>query len=78
MAGEPLDLLALPDGGQRSAAEGWLGASLTALDGGELGAIQVFDKQEGDFTGDDEAALVHLAQMVSAAVERARSYQARG
>ena len=57
---------------------GWLAASLTALDGAELGAVQLFDKQEGTFTREDEAALVHLAQMASAAVERARLYQERG
>ena len=55
--------------------QGWLAASLTALDGSELGAIQLFDKQDGAFTGDDEAVLVHLAQMTSAAVERTRLYQ---
>ncbi len=54
---------------------GWIAASLTALDGGELGAIQLFDKREGAFTGEDEAALVHLAQMASAAVDRARLYR---
>ena len=64
-------------GGDRP-LQGWLAASLTALDGDELGAIQLFDKNEGSFTADDEAALVHLAQMASAAVERARLYQARG
>jgi hypothetical protein len=62
--------------GQR--LRGWLAASLTALDGSELGAIQLFDKHGGDFTTDDEATLVHLAQMASAAVERARLYRARG
>jgi Phosphoserine phosphatase RsbU, N-terminal domain len=56
---------------------GWLAASLTALDGSELGAIQLFDEQGGGFTVDDEAALVHLAQMTSAAVERARLYHER-
>jgi hypothetical protein len=56
---------------------GWLAASLTALDGSELGAIQLFDKQGAGFTVDDEAALVHLAQMTSAAVERARLYHER-
>jgi GAF domain-containing protein/phosphoserine phosphatase RsbU-like protein len=56
------------------ALEGWLAASLTALDGSEMGAIQLFDKQGGPFTADDEAALVHLAQMTAAAVERARLY----
>lgn len=55
--------------------QGWLAASLTALDGSELGAIQLFDKQDGGFTEGDEAVLVHLAQMASAAVERARLYQ---
>ncbi|WCB93799.1 hypothetical protein DSM104299_02515 [Baekduia alba] len=53
----------------------WLAASLTALDGSELGAIQLFDKHDGAFTGEDEAALVHLAQMASAAVDRARLYR---
>ena len=57
---------------------GWLAASLTALDGRELGAIQLFDKRAGAFSGDDESALVHLAQMASAAIERARLYHERG
>jgi hypothetical protein len=57
---------------------GWLAASFTALDGGELGAIQLFDKDDGEFTGDDEAVLLHLAQMASAAIERTRLYQERG
>jgi hypothetical protein len=60
------------------APEGWLAASLTALDGSELGAIQLFDKEDGSFTGGDEAVIVHLAQMASAAVERARLYQEPG
>jgi hypothetical protein len=54
---------------------GWLAASLNALDGTDLGAIQLFDKHDGGFTKDDEAALLHLAQMASATVERARLYQ---
>lgn len=58
--------------------QGWLAASLTALDGSELGAIQLFDKQQGDFSADDEAALVHLAQTASAAVERTQLYEERG
>jgi hypothetical protein len=60
--------------GQR-ALRGWLAASLTTLSGGELGAVQLFDKDEGAFTDDDEAAALHLAQMASAAVDRARLYQ---
>ena len=63
--------------GQRP-VRGWLAASLTALDGSELGAIQLFDKQDGAFTGDDEAVLVHLGQMASAAIERTRLYHESG
>lgn len=54
---------------------GWLAAALTALDGHHLGLIQIFDKQTGDFTELDEATLVQLAQMASAAVERAQLYR---
>jgi hypothetical protein len=56
----------------------WLAASLTALDGGELGAIQLFEQQGAGFSEEDEAALVHLAQMAAAAVERARLYRREG
>jgi hypothetical protein len=71
------DLAGLPHlrGASGPPPRGWLAASLTALDGSELGAIQLFDKHEGSFTGEDEAALVHLAQMASAAVDRARLYR---
>jgi GAF domain-containing protein len=54
---------------------GWLAVSLSALDGGELGAIQLFDKPGGAFDANDEAALIHLAQMASAAVDRALLYR---
>jgi GAF domain/Phosphoserine phosphatase RsbU, N-terminal domain len=53
----------------------WLAVSLRALDGSELGAIQLFDEQGVGFSEEDEAALVHLAQMSSAAVERTRVYR---
>jgi Phosphoserine phosphatase RsbU, N-terminal domain/GAF domain len=75
VAGEQLAGLPLFHTGGDRRLRGWLAASLTALDGTHLGAIQLFDKQEGGFTADDEAALVHLAQMASAAVDRARLYQ---
>jgi Phosphoserine phosphatase RsbU, N-terminal domain len=54
---------------------GWLAASLTALDGDHLGAVQLFDKHDGAFNAADEAALIHLAQMASAALDRARLYR---
>ena len=79
IAAEQLDRLPpFCTAGGEEVPRGWLAASLTALDGRDLGAIQLFDKQGGAFTVDDEAALVHLAQMTSAAVERARLYQERG
>jgi GAF domain-containing protein len=53
----------------------WLAVSLTALDGTQIGALQTFDKQPAAFTNEDEAALVHLAQMISATVERMRLYR---
>jgi GAF domain-containing protein len=53
---------------------GWLATALTTLDGRQLGAIQAFDKQRGDFTRDDEAALIHLGQMASATIERTQLY----
>ena len=62
---------------KKPSVHGWLAVLLTALDGSEMGAIQLFDKPDGAFASDDEAALVHLAQMASAAAERARLYQDR-
>lgn len=75
MPGEPLARLSiLPVVAGDQPPRGWLAASLIALDGSQLGALQAFDKQAGAFTADDEAALVHLAQMVAAAIERTRLY----
>ena len=50
------------------APETRLAAALRSLNGKELGSIEVFGDQE--FTDVDQAALVHLSQMVSATVER--------
>jgi hypothetical protein len=51
-------------------------ATLTSLDGRVLGRIEVAAKHGGGrFSELDEAVLVHLAQMVSAAVERAAFHQ---
>ena len=48
---------------------GWLAAPLTGRDGRNIGLIEVSDKLDGDFSGDDEAMLVQLAQMASIAIE---------
>jgi Phosphoserine phosphatase RsbU, N-terminal domain len=53
---------------------GSLAAPLTALDGRELGSILLFGPREGDFSDLDEAILAQLAQMASAAIERAQVY----
>jgi hypothetical protein len=59
----------------RTLREGALAAPLTALDGRAIGSLEFARKRDGDFSGVDEAVLVNLAQMVSAAVERTRLYQ---
>lgn len=64
-----------PTDGSGWTPRGWLAASLTALDGRYLGLIQAFDKHTGNFSELDEAILVQLAQMASAAVERAHLYR---
>jgi hypothetical protein len=50
-------------------------AELTALDGRELGRIELAGKNDGVFTGLDRAVLTQLAQMASAAVERHALYR---
>ena len=50
---------------------GWLAAPLIGRDGNNLGLIQLTDKCEGEFSPDDEAVLVQLAQMASVAIENA-------
>lgn len=54
---------------------GWLAAPLIGSDGKNLGLIQLSDKYDGDFDEKDEAVLVQLAKMASAAIENARLYQ---
>jgi GAF domain-containing protein len=51
-----------------------LAAPLTTLNGRDFGSIQVVEKRDGEFTELDQAVLVHLAQMTSAAIDRARLY----
>jgi GAF domain-containing protein len=55
----------------------WLASPLTALDGRQLGLIQAFDKENGEFSELDEATLMQLAQMASAAIERTQLYRRR-
>ncbi|MBW4477455.1 MAG: response regulator [Tolypothrix brevis GSE-NOS-MK-07-07A] len=56
---------------------GCLAAPLTGRDGGNIGLIQLSDKyDESEFTAEDEAILVQLAQMASVAIENTRLYEA--
>jgi serine phosphatase RsbU (regulator of sigma subunit)/anti-sigma regulatory factor (Ser/Thr protein kinase) len=53
----------------------WLTAPLIDREGRRLGLIQVADKQDADFTQEDESILLQLAQMASVALENARLYE---
>ncbi len=69
MAGEPTNGEPSPSGGGR------LAAPLLGRDHKRLGLIHLSGKIGGEFTEDDEAILVQLAQMASVAVANARFYQ---
>lgn len=53
---------------------GWLAAPFTGRDGRNIGLLQLSDKYAGEFSADDEAILVQLAQMASIALENARLF----
>ncbi len=54
----------------------WIAVPLTRRDGQHLGLIQVLDATSGAFTPADEALLVQLAQLGSAALEQAQAEEA--
>ncbi|MUG99980.1 response regulator [Scytonema sp. UIC 10036] len=54
---------------------GWLAAPFTSRNGKNIGLIQLSDKCSGEFTQEDEAILVQLAQMASAAIDNAQLYE---
>ena len=54
---------------------GWLAAPLVGRNGKIMGLIQLSDKEEGDFTEDDEVILVQLSQLTAIAIQNARLYQ---
>ncbi|MBD2743520.1 PAS domain S-box protein [Coleofasciculus sp. FACHB-1120] len=58
-----------------SPMRGWLAAPLIGHNGNNIGLIHLSDKYEGDFSEQDEAIFVQLAQMASVAVENARLYR---
>src|SRR5690606_27228875 len=52
----------------------WLAVPLIGTDGRNMGAIQLFDRHGAAFTDADEAMLVQLAGIASAALEQARLF----
>ena len=48
---------------------GWLAVPLVGSDGTNYGFIQASDRLDGDFTEQDEASLVRLATLASAALD---------
>ncbi|MFM5889991.1 MAG: AAA family ATPase [Dolichospermum sp.] len=54
---------------------GWLVAPLIDMKGKHIGFMHLSDKYEGDFTEDDQAILVQLAQMVLLAMNNAHLYE---
>ncbi|NJL40478.1 MAG: response regulator [Leptolyngbyaceae cyanobacterium RM2_2_4] len=53
---------------------GWLAVPLISRQGNNIGLIQLSDKYEGEFTEEDEAILVQLAQVAAVAIDNARLY----
>jgi PAS domain S-box-containing protein len=53
----------------------WLAVPLTAGNACNIGLIQLADKEDGEFTEEDEAILVQLGQIASVALENARLYE---
>ncbi|MGH3326769.1 MAG: GAF domain-containing protein [Streptomycetales bacterium] len=65
------------DDAGRSSKNDWLAAPLTAIDGSRFGTIQVSECSDGEFTEEDEAILVQLAETASAAIHRNRLHEER-
>lgn len=51
---------------------GWLAAPLTGQSGDNVGVLQLSDREGGDYTAEDEAILVQLADVISVCIENAQ------
>jgi signal transduction histidine kinase/DNA-binding response OmpR family regulator len=58
-------------------APDWLAAPLKGRDGREMGLLHACGRLHGDFTSEDEAVLLQLAQMASIAIENTLNSEAR-
>ena len=54
---------------------GWMAAPLVDRHGRNLGGLSLTRSEPGEFSADDEAVLVQLAQMTSVAIENARLFE---
>jgi signal transduction histidine kinase/FixJ family two-component response regulator len=63
--------------GEAPPLAGWLAAPITSRESHLSGWIQLSEKQEGEFSAEDESLLVQLAQMASIAAENTLFNQAR-
>lgn len=71
---QPRWLTLRTSGPERPPLLGWLAAPLISRAGQNLGLIYLSDRHEGDFTADDEAIIVQLAQFASVTIENAMAY----
>lgn len=58
-----------PHADEHPPLHGWLAAPLVGRDGSNLGLVQASHKRRGEFTAQDEAVLVQVAQMAAAVIE---------
>jgi signal transduction histidine kinase len=56
----------------RSAPASWLAAPFVGRDGSNLGLVRLADKDDGEFSEEDEAVLLQLASLAAVALENAR------
>jgi hypothetical protein len=74
---EWLDPAAAGPGNAGTAVRSWVAVHLTRLDGRSIGFIHAFDRRPRAFASADGEVLLQLAQMGSAALERADLYARR-
>jgi PAS domain S-box-containing protein len=60
---------------QHPALRGWLAVPLIDSNGRNMGVLQLSDKDQDDFTAEDEGIAVQLAQMASLAIGEARLHE---
>lgn len=60
---------------QHPPMNGWLAAPFVNRSGENIGLIQLSDKEDGEFTQDDENMLVQVAQLVAAGIDNMRLYE---